>query len=104
MGRIRKLGVSAAVAAIAATAILMSPALPAQAAVCSTGGDYGKYGGFGWATCGGTGVSQTQVIVFCQDNNGAYSTVYGPWVRNSSSSYAQCSSNARVISIGYRNQ
>lgn len=103
MVRIRKFAVSAAtVAVIAAATTLMSPAAPAQAVICSSDAQYGTYGGSGWATCGGVGVSQTRVVLFCQDNSGSYATVYGPWVANSVKSYARCGSNAWPISVGYQ--
>ncbi|GAA3120755.1 hypothetical protein [Streptosporangium carneum] len=106
MGRIRKLGAStAAVIAITAATSLLSPALPAQAAQaanCTSGGQIGTYGGSGWATCSGIGVNQGQVIIFCEDNSGAYNTVYGPWVSSGSTSTARCSRDTVLISLGYR--
>lgn len=103
MGRIRKFGVSAAVVAAAAAATtLMSPAASAQAATCSTNAQIGVSGGTGWALCSGTGVTQTRVVLFCQDSGGSYTTVYGPWVANSVKSNARCSSNSWPISVGYQ--
>ncbi|MGW5259828.1 hypothetical protein ACWEQG_02575 [Microbispora sp. NPDC004025] len=104
MGRIKKFGVSAAgVAAIAAATTLMSPAAPAQAApTCSTSAQIGTVGGTGWALCSGTGVTQTRVVLFCQNSSGSYTTVYGPWVANSIKSNAQCSSSSWPISVGHQ--
>ncbi|MFG3437080.1 hypothetical protein ACGF0J_07525 [Nonomuraea sp. NPDC047897] len=102
MSRIKKLAVSAAaVAAIAAATTLTSPA-PAQAATCSTNAQIGTVGGTGWAMCSGTGVTQTRVVLFCQNNSGSYTTVYGPWVANSVKSNARCSSTSWPISVGYQ--
>jgi hypothetical protein len=103
MGRIKKFGVSAAaVAAIAAATTLMSPAVSAQAATCSTNAQIGTSGGSGWALCSGTGVTQTRVVLFCQNSSGSYTTVYGPWVANSVKSNARCSSTSWPISVGYQ--
>ncbi|MBO4269956.1 hypothetical protein [Microbispora triticiradicis] len=104
MGRIKKFGVSAAtVTAIAAATALMSPTAPALAApTCSTSAQIGVVGGTGWATCSGTGVTQTRVVLFCQDSSGGYTTVYGPWVANSVKSNARCSSSSWPISVGYQ--
>ncbi|MEW9555886.1 hypothetical protein [Nonomuraea sp. NPDC050783] len=103
MGRIKKFGVSAAaVAAVAAATTLMSPATSAQAATCSTNAQIGTPGGTGWALCSGTGVTQTRVVLFCQNSGGSYTTVYGPWVANSVKSNAQCSSTSWPISVGYQ--
>ncbi|GII92195.1 hypothetical protein [Sinosporangium siamense] len=105
MGRVRKFGASAAVVvAITAATTLMSPIASAQAPVCSTGAQYGTYGGSGWARCSGTGVTQTRVVLFCQQSNGSYTTHYGPWVENSVRSFAWCSSSAFPISVGYQTQ
>jgi hypothetical protein len=90
------------VAAIAAATTLMSPTAPAQAATCSSSAQIGVSGGSGWATCSGVGVSQTQVVLFCQNSSGSYTTVYGPWVANTVKSNAQCSSNAWPISVGHQ--
>ncbi len=100
MGRIKKLGVS--VAAVAAAATLMSPTAPAQAATCSTSAQIGITGGTGWAMCSGTGVTQTRVVLFCQNSSGSYTTVFGPWVVNSVKSNARCSSTSWPISVGYQ--
>ncbi|GAA4205694.1 hypothetical protein [Microbispora amethystogenes] len=104
MGRIKKFGVSAAaMAAIAAATTLMSPTAPAQAApICSTSAEIGVVGGTGWATCSGTGVTQTRVVLFCQDSSGGYTTVYGPWVANALQSNAKCSSSSWPISVGFQ--
>ncbi|MFI7134714.1 hypothetical protein ACIBQ1_54250 [Nonomuraea sp. NPDC050153] len=103
MGRIKKFGVSAAaVAAVAAATTLMSPTTAAQAATCSTSAQIGVLGGTGWALCSGTGVTQTRVVLFCQNSSGSYTTVYGPWVANSVKSNAQCSSTSSPISVGYQ--
>lgn len=104
MGRVKKFGVSAAaVAAIAATATLMSPTAPAQAApTCSTSAQIGISGGTGWAMCSGTGVTQTRVVLFCQNSSGTVTTVYGPWVANSVKSTAKCSSSSWPISVGHQ--
>ncbi|MBB2910556.1 hypothetical protein FHS43_001819 [Streptosporangium becharense] len=103
MGRIKKFGVSAAaVAAIAAATTLMSPTAPAQAATCSTSAQIGISGGTGWAMCSGTGVTQTRVLLFCQNSSGIVTTVYGPWVANSVKSNAQCSSNSWPASVGHQ--
>ncbi|MEU7858098.1 hypothetical protein [Nonomuraea sp. NPDC049141] len=103
MGRIKKFGVSAAaVAAIAAATTLTSPTAPAQAATCSTNAQIGTIGGTGWAMCSGAGVTQTRVVLFCQDSGGSYTTVYGPWVVNSVKSNARCSSTSWPISVGYQ--
>ncbi|MFG1615735.1 hypothetical protein ACGFI3_23485 [Nonomuraea wenchangensis] len=103
MGRIKKFAVSAAAAAgIAAATTLMSPAAPALAATCSTNAQIGTPGGTGWALCSGTGVTQTRVVLFCQNSSGGYTTVYGPWVANSVKSNAKCSSTSWPISVGYQ--
>ena len=100
MSRIKKFGVS--VAAIAAAATLMSPTAPAQAATCSTSAQIGISGGTGWAMCSGTGVTQTHVVLFCQNSSGSYTTIYGPWVANSVRSNAKCDSSSWPISVGYQ--
>lgn len=103
MGRIKKFGVSVAVmVAAAAATTLMSPAAHALAPTCSTGAQIGVTGGTGWATCGGTGVTQTRVVLFCQDSGGGYTTVYGPWVANSVTSNAKCGSSSWPISVGHQ--
>lgn len=103
MSRIKKFGVSVvAVAAIAAATTLMSPTAAAQAATCDTSAQIGVSGGTGWAMCSGTGVTQTQVVLFCQNSSGSYTTVYGPWVANSVRSNAKCSSSSWPISVGYQ--
>ncbi|MFF5109171.1 hypothetical protein [Streptosporangium sp. NPDC000509] len=103
MSRIKKFGVSAAaVAAITAATTLMSPTALAQAPTCSTSAQIGIVGGTGWALCSGTGVTQTQVVLFCQNSGGSYTTVYGPWVANSVKSNAKCSSTSWPISVGYQ--
>ncbi|MBB4913709.1 hypothetical protein [Streptosporangium saharense] len=103
MIRVKKFGVSAAmVAAITAVTTLTSPAAHAQAPICSSGAQIGVSGGTGWATCGGTGVTQTRVVLFCQDGSGSYTTIYGPWVANSVTSNAKCSSSSWPISVGHQ--
>ncbi|MEU6796990.1 hypothetical protein ABZ907_35305 [Nonomuraea wenchangensis] len=103
MGPVKKFAVSASAAAgIAAATILMSPVAPAQAATCSTDAQIGTLAGTGWALCSGTGVTQTRVVLFCQNSGGSYTTVYGPWVANSVKSNAKCSSTSWPISVGYQ--
>lgn len=100
MSRVKKLGVSAA--AIAAVTTLMSPTASAQAPTCNDSAQIGTIGGTGWAMCSGTGVTQTRVVLFCQNSSGSYTTVYGPWVANSVKSNARCSSTAWPISVGHQ--
>lgn len=104
MGRVKKLaGSAAAAAALAAVTTLLSPAAPAQAAPsCSTSAQIGVYGGTGWAMCSGSGVTKTRVVLFCQYNDGSYTTLYGPWVSNSVKSTAKCSGDSYPISVGYQ--
>ncbi|MFI6908261.1 hypothetical protein ACIBKY_43860 [Nonomuraea sp. NPDC050394] len=102
MDRVKKLGFL--VAAIAAATTLMSPTASASAALptCSTSAQIGTIGGTGWAMCSGSGVTQTRVVLFCQNSSGSYATVYGPWVANSVKSNARCSSTSWPISVGHQ--
>ncbi|GAB3942331.1 hypothetical protein [Micromonospora vulcania] len=75
------------------TATTAAPAMAGATAMeCNDGtfhdSSIGRYGA--WAGCTGGGSRQYRVKVYCEDNNGNWRTVLGPWKSGGVSSTAYC--------------
>ncbi|MET8280771.1 hypothetical protein [Micromonospora sp. NPDC005174] len=88
------------------TATAAAPAMASASTVaamdCNSGyfhdSSIGRWGA--WAGCTGGGSRQYRAKVYCEDNNGNWRTVLGPWKSGGKSSFAYCAEDWIEFAFG----